>query len=100
VPVLDLTAPSAGQLRECAEVIERESAAGIIFVHCKAGYSRSAGAVGAWLLHTGQQSTVEEVVTRLEQARPGIVIRPEIRAALRQFASTFQSSPPADARHA
>jgi protein-tyrosine phosphatase/membrane-associated phospholipid phosphatase len=83
LPVLDLTAPTPAQIQEAVEIIERESARGIVFVHCKAGYSRTAGAVGAWLLATGKAASVEEVVGRLEAVRPGIVIRPEIRAALR-----------------
>ena len=83
LPVLDLTAPNPEQLAEAVRIIERESARGIVFVHCKAGYSRTAGAVGAWLLRTGQARSVGEVVARLEAARPRIVIRAEIREALR-----------------
>ena len=85
LPVLDLTAPTPEQLAEAAQCIERESAEGILFIHCKAGYSRTAGAVGAWLLSTGRARTVEEVVAQLEAVRPGIVIRPEIREALQRF---------------
>ena len=88
LPVLDLTAPTPSQLVEAAEIIDREAALGVIYVHCKAGYSRSAGAVGAWLLWTGQAGSVTEIVALLEKARPGIVIRPEIREALRSFAAT------------
>ncbi len=85
LPVLDLTAPTAGQLAAAAEIIEAEARHGIIYVHCKAGYSRSAGAVGAWLLHTCRARTADEAVAHLIAARPGIVIRPEIREVLRQF---------------
>ncbi|MEO8352266.1 MAG: phosphatase PAP2/dual specificity phosphatase family protein [Chthoniobacteraceae bacterium] len=84
-PVLDLTAPTAAQFTTAAEIIETESARGIIYIHCKAGYSRSAGAVGAWLLQTGRARTVEGAAALLIAVRPGIVIRPEIREALRQF---------------
>ncbi|MEA3210267.1 MAG: hypothetical protein QOE70_3324 [Chthoniobacter sp.] len=82
LPVLDLTAPTPAQLEAAIDFIERESALGIVLVHCKAGYSRTAGAVGAWLLATGQTPTVDATVARLRAARPGIVIRPEIHAAL------------------
>ncbi len=82
LPVLDLTAPNPEQLAEAVRFIEWESARGIVFVHCKAGYSRTAGAVGAWLLKTGRASSVDEVVARLEAVRPGIVIRREVRKAL------------------
>ena len=82
--VLDLTAPDYGQLADAVRFIEHESARGIVFIHCKAGWSRTAGAVGAWLLETGRARSVGEVVAMLEAARPGIVIRPEIRDALRK----------------
>jgi membrane-associated phospholipid phosphatase len=82
IPVLDLTAPSPAQLARCAEIIQEESQSGIIFIHCKAGYSRSAAAAGAWLLTTGRADGVEAVVRQLTATRPGIVIRPEVRAAL------------------
>jgi len=88
LPVLDLTAPTFQQLDAAADFIERESARGIVFIHCKAGYSRSAGAIGAWLLRTARAKDVEIVVTQLEAVRPGIVIRPEIRDSLRRFGAT------------
>jgi protein-tyrosine phosphatase/membrane-associated phospholipid phosphatase len=87
LPVLDLTAPTLEQLAAAADFIDREAACGIVSVHCKAGYSRSAGAIGAWLLKSGRAQSVEQVVTQLETVRPGIVIRPEIREALRRFQS-------------
>ena len=86
IPVLDLTAPSAVQLREMADFISAESARGVVYVHCKAGYSRSAAAVAGWLLATGRAASVEEALRRLRRARPSIVVRPEILTALRDFA--------------
>ena len=84
LPVLDLTPPSCSQLGDAVRFIDRESKRGIVFIHCKAGYSRTAGAVGAWMLETGRARSVEEVVAQLEAVRPGIVIRLEIRDALRK----------------
>ena len=86
LPVLDLTAPNPGQLAEAVRFIGQESARGIVFIHCKAGYSRTAGAVGAWMLRAGRWGGPEEVIMHLESLRAGIVIRPEIRHALREFA--------------
>ncbi len=83
LPVLDLTAPNPDQLAEAVRFIEHEAARGIVFIHCKAGYSRTAGAVGAWLLESGRARTVDAVVALLEAARPGIVIRREVRVALK-----------------
>lgn len=88
VPVLDLTAPTQEQLEECAAFIARGAESGVVYVHCKVGYSRSAGAVGAYLLSAGQARTMEDVVALLTAARPPIVIRPEIRAALAEFVSS------------
>lgn len=82
VPVLDLTAPSPAQLEVAVAFIERESRAGVVLVHCKAGYSRTAGAVAAWLLASGQAGSAGEAFDRLRAVRPRLVVRPEIHAAL------------------
>jgi protein-tyrosine phosphatase len=85
IPVLDLTAPTVGQLEEMAAFIETESQNGIVFVHCKIGYSRTAAAAAAYLLRTGQVRSVAEAIERLRQVRPTIVIRPEVLIALEKF---------------
>jgi protein-tyrosine phosphatase len=93
VPVLDLTAPTFEQLEEMAAFIEAESSKGIVYVHCKIGYSRTAAAAIAYLLRTGKVRTVTEAVQRLRQVRPAIVIRPEVMTALNEFASKRTVSP-------
>lgn len=85
LPILDLTAPTPEQLNEIARFISEQSATGIVYVHCKIGYSRSAAAVIAWLLASGQVSSAEEGIAVLRAVRPSIVIRPEIRQALAEF---------------
>jgi len=87
IPVLDLTAPDAGQLRDAAQFISTQSERGIVYVHCKVGYSRSAAAVGAYLLKSGRAKTVAHALELLRSARPGIIIRPEIVKCLQQFAA-------------
>ena len=87
IPVLDLTAPTQAQLRAAVDFIATESARGVVYVHCKIGYSRSAAAVGAWLLASGRARSVDEVVAHLRRVRPSIVIRPEVRATLTAFAA-------------
>jgi protein-tyrosine phosphatase/membrane-associated phospholipid phosphatase len=82
LPVLDLTAPNPAQLAEAVAFIERESAAGIVFIHCKAGYSRTAGAAAAWLVSSGRATAAPDAFAQLVAVRPRIVIRPEIHAAL------------------
>jgi hypothetical protein len=91
IAVLDLTAPTQEQLRDAAEFIARQVAHGIVYVHCKIGYSRSAAAVGAFLLASGRAATPEDAVARLRQVRPTIVVRPEAMEALRRFAAHVQA---------
>jgi hypothetical protein len=83
----DLTAPTTDELREAAEFIELNRTR-TVFIHCKAGYSRSAAAVGAWLLLNGGLTTVEEVGSLLRGQRPGVVIRPEITRAWNLLATS------------
>jgi membrane-associated phospholipid phosphatase len=83
--VLDLTAPTQAQLREAVAFISTHAAGGIVYVHCKVGYSRSAAAVGAWLLASGSAADVPQTLRILHKARPSIVIRPETISALRVF---------------
>jgi len=85
IPILDLTAPSIEQLREMATFIDEESRKGIVYVHCKIGYSRTAGAAAAYLLQTGKAGGVSEAVEMLRQVRPSIVVRREVHSALCEF---------------
>ncbi|MCP4896946.1 MAG: hypothetical protein GY906_08215 [bacterium] len=86
VRLLDLTAPTTSQLQEAVSFIRKRIATGgIVYVHCKIGYSRTATAVGAYLLTNGQCSSVDNVLAHLRAARPGIVIRPEAIYALETF---------------
>lgn len=87
IPVLDLTAPSIAQLHAMADFITAESAHGVVYVHCKIGYSRSAAAIAAWLLKMGRVQSVDEALAALRRARPSIVVRPEIRAILAESAT-------------
>lgn len=78
LPILDLTAPSTRQLELAVQFIEDHRKLGVL-VHCKAGYSRSAAIVAAWLVQTGRVASKEAAFTLLKQVRPSIVVRPEIR---------------------
>jgi protein phosphatase len=86
IPVLDLTAPTPAHLDESVAFINEHAVGGIVYVHCKIGYSRSAAVVGAWLLANGPSQTVDEAITQLRAVRPVIVIRPEVCEALADFA--------------
>jgi predicted protein tyrosine phosphatase len=87
IPILDLTAPRRDQLQEIVAFIDEESRKGIVYVHCKIGYSRTAAAAAAYLLHTGRANGVAEAIELLREVRPTIIVRPEIVAALTDFSS-------------
>lgn len=87
VPMLDLIAPTPAQLTAAAEAIETQLRDdGDVLVCCALGYSRSAAAVAAWLLHTGRAEHVDEAIARLRQQRPQLVLRDAHRMALSQLA--------------
>lgn len=87
IPILDLTAPSIEQLREMASFIDEQAQQGVVYVHCKIGYSRTAAAAAAYLLQSGKASSVEEAIELLRRVRPTIIVRPEVVAALSDFAN-------------
>ena len=91
VPVLDLTAPTPAQMREIAAFIDGEARRGTVFVHCKAGYSRSAAAVGAWLIASGQAGDAGEAIRHLKRSRTAMIVRPEVVRALDDFAAALAS---------
>jgi len=93
IAVLDLTAPTEAQLAEMGEFIGNNSRNGVVYVHCKIGYSRSAAAVAAYLIMSGKANTAEEAFTIIRRARPSIVIRPEVICALSEFAPRLRSFP-------
>jgi protein phosphatase len=85
IPVLDLTAPTQRQLVEMSKFIGNHSRNGVVYVHCKIGYSRSAAAVTAYLIMSGQVKTAEEAFAMIRRVRPSVVIRSEVRSALSEF---------------
>ena len=84
--VLDLTAATPEQIAQALAFIDEHTQRGPVFMHCKAGYSRSAAVAGAHLLHTGRAKDADGAAAMLRERRPGIVIRPEAMAAIREFA--------------
>ena len=92
VPVLDLTAPTQTQLLEMSDFIGDHSRNGVVYVHCKIGYSRSAAAVTAYLMMSGKVNTAEQAFAMIRRVRPSVVIRPEVRSALSEFERLVRSS--------
>jgi protein-tyrosine phosphatase/membrane-associated phospholipid phosphatase len=85
IPILDLTAPTQAQLSQMADYIDNQSRSGIVYVHCKIGYSRSAAAIAAYLLASGKANSAADAFAIIRAARPSIVIRREIIVALSEF---------------
>jgi protein phosphatase len=92
IPVLDLTAPTQAQLVEMSKFIANHSRKGVVYVHCKIGYSRSAAAVAAYLIMTGEVDTAEEAFAMIHRVRPSVVIRSEVVSALSEFELQVRSS--------
>jgi len=87
IPILDLTAPTFAQLEEMVSFLERESESGIVYLHCKIGYSRTAAVAAAYLIRSGLATSVSEAIAELRRVRPCVVLRPEVLTALRDFSS-------------
>lgn len=83
LPVLDLTAPTPGQLAAAVVFIRREKGKGTVYVHCKIGYSRSAAVVGTYLCAAGLAGSVEKAIALMRRARPPLIVRPEAQKAMR-----------------
>jgi protein-tyrosine phosphatase len=82
IPVLDLIAPTPAECLRAAQAIERLRTRGPLLVCCALGYSRSATAVAAWLLHSGRAATVDEALAIIRTARAHVVLHPAHRKAL------------------
>lgn len=92
LPQLDLVAPSAAECLAAAEAIEAARRLGPTLVCCALGYSRSATAVAAWLLHSGRARDVDAAIAQVRRARPRIVLGPQQRRALAQLAEAVRSA--------
>ncbi|MNF94712.1 hypothetical protein D3C84_774300 [compost metagenome] len=92
LPVLDLTALDSAQCEEAALAIESLRQQGPLLVCCALGYSRSATAVAAWLLHSGRVASVDDAIQLIQCARPGIVLGPLHRKTLQQVATRMERS--------
>ena len=88
LPVLDLTSPSPQDLHAAVEFINAHRHRGVVYVHCKIGYSRSAAVIASWLIDAGLAATADEAVVRIRRARPSLVVRAEVICALQDFRVT------------
>ena len=85
IPVLDTLAPTIPQLVEGAQWLQEATQRGPVYVHCALGHGRSVTFVAAYLLLSGQTTSVEAALTLLKTQRPAVTIsRPQMRV-LRAF---------------
>jgi membrane-associated phospholipid phosphatase len=94
LPILDLTAPTPEHLNAATAFIEEHALHGIVYVHCKIGFSRTAAVVGAYLIATGKAETPDAAIVMLQKLRPGLIARPEVVACLRHFAARHPQTSP------
>lgn len=73
LPILDLTVPSAGAIREALAFIRQHQGEQPVCVHCALGLSRSATIAAAWLLHRGLAQNAHEAFRQLQKMHPAIV---------------------------
>jgi membrane-associated phospholipid phosphatase len=85
IPILDLTGLNLNQLQEAVDFIVQEEKRGVVYIHCKIGYSRTAAVAGAYLMASGRATTPGEAVALLKKVRPTIIVRPEAYVALTKF---------------
>lgn len=85
LPVLDATAPTVEQLNMAVGWITERLPHGSVFVHCALGHGRSASIVIAYLLSSGQVSSVRDGLRHVRQLRPGVGLSTSQSVRLRQW---------------
>ncbi|XP_061422375.1 phosphatidylglycerophosphatase and protein-tyrosine phosphatase 1 [Lethenteron reissneri] len=90
--------PSPQQLHDGVAFALKYAALGhSVYVHCKAGRSRSATMVAAYLIQVHGWD-VQEACNHLRSLRQHVLIRPTQREALARFAAEVRADDPASAR--
>jgi protein-tyrosine phosphatase len=84
-PTLDLTAPTQEQIALAVAFALKNQETSIVYIHCKAGYSRTAVIAAAYLLASGRRDCVDESIDVLRGVRPSMIVRPEARRAIQAF---------------
>lgn len=100
MPTTDFTHPSADDVANATEFIQRHvQAGGTVYIHCKAGRARSATVAMAWLMkHRGM--TADEAQRHLLECRPHVnprlAQRPVIAELAQRWNLSADSTSPAD----
>lgn len=89
VPVPDLHAPTPSQFETCIAFLSEMRSGNIpVYVHCLAGYGRSATIAAAWLIRRG--STAEEAIRTIRRLKAGTIESEEQYNALIEYAVRVQ----------
>ena len=72
LPVVDMTAPATGQIREFVDFVRQAHNDGLaVGVHCMAGLGRTGTMIACWLVSEGM--TPDEAIEHVRRIRPGSV---------------------------
>jgi len=92
LPTTDIfSAPSQTKLAEGVSFIRQLEGEGSVYVHCKAGRTRSATLVGCYLMET-EGLDPEEAVQRMRELRPHILLHSKQWEALRTYHRTMKEN--------
>jgi protein-tyrosine phosphatase len=83
LPTLDGTAPDEARFR--AVLARLAEHPGPVYLHCAAGYGRSALLAAALLLARGLATDARQAEARLREVRPGVRLKPPQRRLLRRL---------------
>lgn len=87
-----ISAPSVEQMEQGITFIEKhKQSGGCVYVHCKAGRTRSASIVAAYLMKTNKWSP-QEAVKFIKSKRPHVAIRQKQWRCLNEFSETLTKS--------
>ena len=86
VPMLDMVAPEADELRRAAAAIEAllRTQPAPVLVCCALGYGRSVATLVTWLVRYGDCADMDDALARIRQTRPLARLPDETRAAVAQ----------------
>ncbi|MBV8732884.1 MAG: phosphatase PAP2/dual specificity phosphatase family protein [Acidobacteriia bacterium] len=86
VPMLDLLTPTVDQIDAAVRAIAELEPHRPTLVCCALGYSRSAGAVAAWLMAIGKVESIDSAIEVIRDKRPSIVVPERSGLLLAQWA--------------
>jgi atypical dual specificity phosphatase len=92
VPMIDMAAPSVGQLERCVSAIRRamDQQMGVA-VHCGAGLGRTGVVLAAYFVSTGLSA--QNAIGRVRRLRPGSIETDEQAEVIEEFARTHEANP-------